>query len=119
VAYDRELADRVRAALAGRPFVREVRMFGGLSFLVNDKLAISADSHGDLMVRCDAARVDDLLATTGATQAEMKGKAMSRGWLVVAAARVAGDADLARWIALALDHNDTVTHGTGRRADPS
>jgi hypothetical protein len=45
MAYDRRLADRIRAALAGRA-VREAGMFGGLTFMVNDKIAVAADRLG-------------------------------------------------------------------------
>jgi hypothetical protein len=102
MAYDEELADRIRAALAGQPAVREVRMFGGLSFMVDEKLAIGIDAHGRLIVRCDPARVDDLLDDTSAEQAEMNGRTMSRGWLAVRPENLTGDEDLGFWIRLAL-----------------
>lgn len=50
------LADRVRDALAGKPPVREVKMFGGLSFMVDERLAVSVGSKGDLLVRADPGR---------------------------------------------------------------
>ena len=102
MAYNRDLADRVREALAGRP-VREVSMFGGLAFMVDGKMAATADSHGDLMVRCDPARVEALLERDGARWPSMRGRKMSRGWIVVAAANVASDEVLTSWIREALD----------------
>ncbi len=103
MAYDTELAARIRAALAGRPGVREVAMFGGLCFMVDGKLTVAAGSGGDLMLRCAPGRADDLLGD-GVRRAEMKGRPMSRGWLVVDAGVITCEAALAQWIGLALDH---------------
>jgi hypothetical protein len=109
MAYDRVLAERVRAALADHPAVREVSMFGGLAFMVNDKLAVHADSHGGLLVRCDPARADDLLGETTAEQAEMNGRTMGKGWLAVRADGVGSDETLSFWVGVALQYNDKVT----------
>ena len=83
MAYDKALAERIRDALSGEDDVEEVKMFGGLSFMVNGKLAASANSHGNIMVRCDPDRVDELLTHKGASWPEMRGKPMSKGWIVV------------------------------------
>jgi len=106
MAYDRDLADRIRAALAGESVVREVRMFGGLSFMVNDKLAVGANTHGNLLVRVDPGRVEDLVAVTAAERAEMNGRPMSKGWLVVDSGDVTSDQDLNFWVSAALDYSN-------------
>jgi TfoX/Sxy family transcriptional regulator of competence genes len=106
MAYDADLARRIRAALADAPAVREVAMFGGLSFMVHGRLSVAADARGDLMIRCDPARVDELVARTAATWAEMKGRRMSKGWIVVPADRITTDEELDRWIRLALEHRE-------------
>ncbi|WBC14954.1 TfoX/Sxy family protein [Micromonospora sp. WMMA1998] len=111
MAYDRDLAERIRAALSTQPVVREVSMFGGLSFMVNEKMTIGANTSGDLMVRCDPARVDALVDETPAQWAQMSGRTMSKGWLVVAADEVAEDADLDFWVEVALEFNAKVTGG--------
>jgi len=108
--YDRRLADRIRAGLAerqaeqpgGRSEVREVSMFGGLSFLVDGKLAVAADSQGDLMVRCDPGRAEELLRHEDAEPVVMGRRRMSPGWIRVRAAGVATEAELAYWIGEAL-----------------
>ncbi len=112
MAYDRELADRVREALSGRT-VREVSMFGGLTFMVNDKMTATANTQGDLMVRCDPARVEALLERDGARWPYMRGRKMSKGWIVVEADRVESDEVLTSWIQEALDYNGKVT-GRGK-----
>jgi len=114
MGYDRDLAERIRVALADQKVVREVNMFGGLSFLVNEKMAVSANTSGNLMVRCDPKRVEDLIAENGAEWAEMNGRKMSKGWLVVASDDVNSDGDLAFWISVALDFNKKQTGKAGR-----
>jgi len=104
MAYDRDLANRIRAALVDRS-VREVSMFGGLSFMVNEKLAVGANTQGNLLVRVDPDRVDDLVAGTAAEFAEMNGRRMSKGWLVIDSDEVTDDEDLRFWIGVALEHN--------------
>jgi hypothetical protein len=104
VAYSKELADRIRQAIAAEPAVREVGMFGGLSFLVNEKLALTANNRGDLMLRCDPARVGEL-TEKGAKAAEMRGRQMSRGWIIVGSDDLQADEDFAFWIGVALEYN--------------
>jgi len=108
MAYDRGLADRIREALSGRS-VREVSMFGGLSFMVNDKMAATANTSGDLMVRCDPSRAESLLERDGADWPVMRGRKMSKGWIVVEAKRIKSDSVLRSWIQEALDYNKRVT----------
>lgn len=97
MAYDEDLADRLREATQDEDNVTERRMFGGLAFLVNGNMAIAASSEGGLMVRVDPARSETLLAADGVARMEMGGKQMS-GWLRVPGDRVAADAELRRWV---------------------
>jgi len=93
-----QLAARVRAALAAVGDVREVAMFGGVAFMVDGRLAVSAGVDGDLLVRVDPADRDDLLRR-GAGPAVMRtGRRMGRAWLTVPADGVRDDADLAFWV---------------------
>jgi len=97
MAYDEELAARVRALIGDRPDLSEKTMFGGLAFLVGGNMAIAASGQGGLLVRVDPAESDELAATTGAGVMEMRGKAIA-GWLRVQAADVESDAALASWV---------------------
>ena len=101
MAYDEELADRIRALLAGEPDVTEKRMFGGLAFLVRGNMAVTASGRGGVMVRVDPAKLETLLATTNAQQVEMGGREM-RGWLRVGADDVRTKRQLARWVSLGI-----------------
>jgi len=97
MAYDEELAARVRDVVGGGPGVVEKKMFGGLAFLVGGNMAVGVSGQGGLLVRVDPDESDELVASTGAELMEMRGRSM-RGWLRVAAADVASDAELAGWV---------------------
>jgi hypothetical protein len=97
MAYDHDLAERIRFLAEGEPGLTEKPMFGGLAFLVNGHLAVAASRQGGLLARADPARVDDVLLESGVERAVMRGRAMD-GWLRVGAACVATDDDLERWV---------------------
>jgi TfoX/Sxy family transcriptional regulator of competence genes len=97
MAYDEQLADRIRACLNGEPGVTEKRMFGGLAFLVDGSMAVSASGQGGLLVRVDPAETQALTREPNVHRAVMRGREMD-GWLRVAAQTVAGDDDLQRWV---------------------
>ena len=96
MAYDEELAERIRGLLPDLP-VTERKMFGGLAFLVGGHMAVAASGKGGLMLRCDPADSERLLAEPGASRMEMRGREMD-GWLRVTSDAVAADAVLQRWI---------------------
>jgi TfoX/Sxy family transcriptional regulator of competence genes len=97
MAYDVELADRIRALAAGTPGLSEKSMFGGLAFLVRGSMAIAASGEGGVLVRVDPAESDRLVAETAATPAVMRGREMS-GWLRVADDHLDDDTELAAWV---------------------
>ena len=104
MAVDVELADRVRRALADRPSLREVRMFGGLAFMVDERMVVCVRSDRDLLVRAAPERADELLARPGARPAEMgAGRPMGRSWTSVSQDALTTDEDLRAWIDAALD----------------
>ena len=107
MASDPELVERLRDWFAERSVTDERRMFGGVAFLDEGRLTACASSRGELMVRCDPASTDELAAVPGVEPTEMNGRAM-RGWLDVEAAAVADDADLDRWLSIALTHARTL-----------
>jgi TfoX/Sxy family transcriptional regulator of competence genes len=97
VAYDEELAARIRGLMSAEPSLAEKKMFGGLAFLVRGNMAVGVSGQGGILVRVDPERSDELVATTSAQLMEMRGRSM-RGWLRVAARDVAGDGELAEWV---------------------
>jgi hypothetical protein len=103
MAYDAELADRVRDLVTGEPGLTEKRMFGGLAFLVNGHLAVSASSRGGLLVRVDPAETESLVAEDHVERFEMRGRGMD-GWLHVLEEAVRSDDELARWVATGVSY---------------
>lgn len=97
MAYDEDLAARIRGLVADEDGLGEMEMFGGLAFLIDGNMAIGVSGQGGLMVRVDPDKTDELLRTTEAQPFEMRGKPM-RGWLRVAAADVEGDGPLSGWV---------------------
>jgi hypothetical protein len=82
MAYDEELADRIRALVAGEDGVVEQAMFGGLAFLVNGNMAVAASGQGGILVRVDPDESAHLVETTAAEEMVMRGRSMA-GWLRV------------------------------------
>jgi TfoX/Sxy family transcriptional regulator of competence genes len=79
MAYDEELADRIRVLL---PDAEEKKMFGGLAFLIRGNMAVAASGQGGMLVRVDPEESDRLVETTSAELMEMRGRSM-KGWLRV------------------------------------
>ena len=97
MAYDEHLAARIRDLVGGRDGVSEKAMFGGLSFLVDGNLAVAASGQGGLLVRVDPQESSDLVASTSATEMEMRGRTMA-GWLRLESSAVDDDAELSEWV---------------------
>ena len=98
MAYDEELAARIRGLVGTEPGLAEKKMFGGLAFIIKGNMAVGVSGQGGILVRVDPDDSDELVATTPAQLMEMRGRSM-RGWLRVAAEDVAGDRELADWVA--------------------
>lgn len=112
-------AERIRAMLPAGPSTREVSMFGGLSFMVNDKMVVNVRRGGDLLVRVDPHRSPALVADHGARPAEMgAGRAMGPGWLDVAVELTTTDDQLRFWLDIALEFNDRTTTVPDKRRHP-
>lgn len=101
MAFDEGLADRIREILGAERGITEMRMFGGLAFLLDGNMAAAASGQGGLMLRVDPANFDQLLAEPNAEPFEMRGRQM-RGWLRVDVDGLRSDADLERWVAIGV-----------------
>ena len=99
MAYDEELAGRIRELLSDEVELTEKRMFGGLAFLIGGNMAVAASGQGGVLVRVDPARSESLVATTNACLMEMRGRQMA-GWLRVDADDVRTKRQLAKWVGL-------------------
>ncbi len=97
MAYDEDLANRIRELLAGERSVTEMRMFGGLAFLVGGKMAVAASGKGGLTVRVDPEETGGLLEQPGVRRFEMRGRPMT-GWVRVDADSVRTKRRLEPWV---------------------
>ncbi|HKP89949.1 MAG TPA: TfoX/Sxy family protein [Thermoleophilaceae bacterium] len=107
MAYDEELANRIRELLADEAGVTERKMFGGLAFLVNGNMCVGASHTGGLLARVDPIESDEALASPHAARMEMGGRSMA-GWITVAPEGVAGQRDLDSWVARSLGYVRTL-----------
>ena len=103
MAYDEDLAERVRELVADESDLDEKKMFGGLAFLIGGNMAVAASGQGGLMVREDPAKGDKLIATTSARPMEMRGRSMS-GWLRVDTDDIRLKRQLAKWVTLGITY---------------
>lgn len=103
MAYDEELADRIRELVAEEPGVTEMRMFGGLAFLIGGHMAVAVSGKGGLMVRVEPEETDALLAKPHVRPFEMRGRAMD-GWLRVDAEGVRTKRQLEPWVTRGVAH---------------
>jgi len=97
MAYDEELANRLREVLQGEAGLTEKRMFGGLAFLINGNMAVAASSKGGLLLRVDPAKTESLVSEPHVGPFEMRGREMD-GWLRVDPEAVATVKELRRWV---------------------
>jgi TfoX/Sxy family transcriptional regulator of competence genes len=108
MAYDEELASRVREALQGEDAVTEKRMFGGLAFLVDGAMAVAANSAGALMLRVDPVQTGSLLRAPHVRRMVMRGREMD-GWLQVDAEVLDSDEALQGWVEIGVARARSVT----------
>lgn len=97
MAYDSDLADRLRASLSAEPDVGEKSMFGGLAFLVAGHLAVSAGNRGGLLLRSHPDARADLLADPRITPFVMRGRPLA-GWLHVDVDDEVSEEELRGWV---------------------
>jgi TfoX/Sxy family transcriptional regulator of competence genes len=97
MAYDEELANRIRELIAMESGLTEKKMFGGLAFLIDGNMSVGVSGQGGLMVRVDPAETDGLVAKPHARPFEMRGRPM-QGWLRVDPEGVRTKRQLEPWV---------------------
>ena len=102
MAYDEDLADRIRELLASEKGVTEQKMFGGLGFMIGGNMAVAASGQGGIMVRVDPVESERLIASTNAEPMEMRGQPM-KGWLRVSSEHVRTKRQLSTWVKRGVD----------------
>jgi TfoX/Sxy family transcriptional regulator of competence genes len=103
MAYDEDLANRIRELIADAPDLTEQKMFGGLAFLIGGNMSVAASGQGGLLLRVDPEETDELLAEPHASPLEMRGREM-KGWLRVDADGVRTKRQLEPWVKLGVGY---------------
>jgi TfoX/Sxy family transcriptional regulator of competence genes len=109
MAYDEELAYRIRELLIDEHDLTEQRMFGGLAFLVGGNMAVAASGQGGVLVRVDPTTSEKVVETTAAEPMVMRGREMM-GWLRVDADAVRTKRQLAKWVTMGTTFARTLPH---------
>jgi TfoX/Sxy family transcriptional regulator of competence genes len=107
MAYDEDLANRLREMLSGERVV-EKKMFGGLAFLIGGNMSVAASGQGGLLVRVDPTEDEILLKEPGAAPMEMGGRGAMKGWLRVSPEVLEDDETLGAWVARGVGYAKTL-----------
>jgi TfoX/Sxy family transcriptional regulator of competence genes len=107
MAYDEDLANRLRELLADEHPITEKKMFGGLAFLLDGNMTVAASGQGGLLARIDPDDTDAMLAKPHAGLMEMRGRSMA-GWIRVAPEGVRTKRDLQPWVKRSLAYVKTL-----------
>ncbi|MCW2558567.1 MAG: hypothetical protein JWP55_2531 [Mycobacterium sp.] len=103
MAYDEDLANRIRELTSAECGVEEKRMFGGLAFLINGNMSVAASGRGGLMVRVPPDETEALLGRQHVEPMVMAGRE-TRGWLRVSDDGVRTKRQLQSWVNRSVDY---------------
>jgi TfoX/Sxy family transcriptional regulator of competence genes len=103
MAYDEDLANRIRELIADEPDLTEQKMFGGLAFLIGGHMSVAVSSQGGLLVRCEHDETDALRKKPHTGPMVMRGREM-QGWVRVKPEGVRTKRQLEPWVARGLAH---------------
>jgi len=104
MSYNEKLADHTREIISlTHKNVEEKKMFGGLCFMVNDKMCVGVEKER-LMVRLDPSRFDEVMKKEGCQPMDFTGKVM-KGFVFVDADVLKTKKQLTYWVDLALEFN--------------
>ncbi len=102
MAYDEDLAQRVREVLAARAEVSERKMFGGIGFMIAGNMSVGVIGE-ELIVRLDPEDAEKSLREDGVRKFDFTGRPM-KGWIFVAPDRTSDDAGLSEWVEAGADY---------------
>jgi hypothetical protein len=97
MVFDDDLAKRIRDIVRDEPDLTEKRMFGGLAFLINGNLAVSASGQGGMLLRVDPTDTPTLIKRPEASRCQMRGREMD-GWLRIDATGLTTKRQLKSWV---------------------
>ena len=102
MAYNEDLASRIKASLAGMKNVQEKKMFGGIAFMVDDTMCIGVNND-DIILRCEKEETDTLLKKKGAKVFDLSGGRPMKGWLLVGPEGTSHKKDFEWWFNQAME----------------
>jgi TfoX/Sxy family transcriptional regulator of competence genes len=108
MAFDEDMANRLRELLAGRDAITEKKMFGGLAFLLHGHMTVAASRTGGLLVRVNPAEADEALGRRHAMPMEMGAGRRPEGWILVAPEGVKTKRQLEPWVRRSLAFVETL-----------
>src|SRR6478752_3105408 len=117
MAYDEDLANRIRELIASEDGYTEQKMFGGISFMIDGHMAVGVSGEGGLMIHCSKEESEALLARPGARAFEMRGREL-KGWVRGDAERRLRPGVAAKEEVMSLDDADTYDRFMGRFSRP-
>jgi hypothetical protein len=97
VAYDEDLANRIRELIGDESGIEASQMFGGLAFLIHGNMSVAVSGQGGIMVRVVPEETETLLSKPHARPFEMRGRSM-KGWLRVDPEGVKTKRQLESWV---------------------
>ncbi len=103
MAYDEDLANRIRELIALEPDLTEKKMFGGLAFLIGGRMSVAASRDGGILVSVDADEIDALLEKPHARPMVMRGREM-QSWLRVDPEGLRTKRQLEPWVRRGVQH---------------
>jgi TfoX/Sxy family transcriptional regulator of competence genes len=101
--FNEKIANKVREALVDVKNLTEKKMFGGIAFMVNDKMCIGVDKDA-IMLRCEPNATEELLSKKRARPFDLTGKPM-KGWLLIDEVGTKNKKDFDFWIKIAIEAN--------------
>jgi TfoX/Sxy family transcriptional regulator of competence genes len=113
MAYDKDLADRVREHLMYLPNIEEKEMMGGLTFMYNDKMCVGIIKD-ELMCRIDPVLHETVVERTGCRTMDFNKRPM-KGYIMIDETGMRSKNDLAYWINLALEYNQKAKSSKKRK----
>jgi TfoX/Sxy family transcriptional regulator of competence genes len=115
MAYSEKLANRIREALRHLSVVKEKKMFGGIAFMVDNKMCLTAGSD-KIMCRIDPAIHEEVIKRKGCRTVIMKGREY-RGYVYISEANLQTADNFNYWVSLALDFNKKAKSSKRKKSD--
>jgi TfoX/Sxy family transcriptional regulator of competence genes len=116
MAYDEELAERIRELIGARARVTEQKMFGGIGFMINGNMGCGV-MKDELLVRVDPDEFGKLVKEPGARPLEMMKGKPSAGFLLIAPAGLAGK-KLEKWVVRGVDFAGAMPPKASKKKKP-